>query len=152
MRLSALIVMQVDWTTGQLKMERNLTKYSPVFLNGHTDFENDRVPYPFRLAASKDNLAVISMVCCETWQVKEINKFNISIWFCFQAPLLALRLFSLHSGELTRTVKQLEDGRTVGPRFKYWTCPLLLVQHIKQSGLGFQRNKLQGMWIVWVIV
>merc|ERR1712223_452479 len=75
------VVMQVDWTTGQLKMERNLTK----------------VPYPFRLAASKDNLAVISMVCCETWQ----------------APLLALRLFSLHSGVLTRTVKQLEDGRTL---------------------------------------
>jgi len=75
------VVMQVDWTTGQLKMERNLTK----------------VPYPFRLAASKDNLAVISMVCCETWQ----------------APLLALRLFSIHTGELTRTVKQLEDGRTL---------------------------------------
>ena len=68
--------MQVDWATGQLKMERNLTKYSPRFLNGHTDFENDRVPYPFRLAASKDNLAVISMVCCETWQVKKIHQFT----------------------------------------------------------------------------
>ena len=121
------VVMQVDWTTGQLKMERNLTKYWPVFLNGHTDFENDRVPYPFRLAASKDNLAVISMVCCKTWQVKEIHKFNISIWSCFQAPLLALRLFSIHSGELTRTVKQLEDGRTVGSRFTCWTGQLLLV-------------------------
>ena len=31
----------------------------------------------------------------------------------FQAPLLALRLFSLHTGNLQRTVKQLEDGRTV---------------------------------------
>ena len=31
----------------------------------------DRVPYPFRLAASADTLAVISMVCCETWQVPE---------------------------------------------------------------------------------
>ena len=70
------VVMQVDWTTGQLKMERNLTKYSPRFLNGHTDFENDRVPYPFRLAASKDNLAVISMVCCETWQVTKIHRFT----------------------------------------------------------------------------
>ena len=27
------------------------------------------VPYPFRLAATPDRLAVISMVCCETWQV-----------------------------------------------------------------------------------
>ena len=32
----------------------------------------------------------------------------------FEAPLLALRLFSLHSGNIQRTVKQLEDGRTVG--------------------------------------
>ena len=46
------------------------------FLNGQTDFENDRVPYPFRLAASKDNLAVISMVCCETWQVTKIHQFT----------------------------------------------------------------------------
>jgi len=74
-------VMAVNWSTGQLKLESNLTK----------------VPYPFRLAASKDTLAVISMVCCETWQ----------------APLLALRLYSLHSGHLQRTVKQLEDGRTL---------------------------------------
>jgi len=74
-------VMAVDWTTGQLRLETNLTK----------------VPYPFRLAASTDTLAVISMVCCETWQ----------------APLLALRLYSLHSGNLQRTVKQLEDGRTL---------------------------------------
>ena len=73
------VVMQVDWTTGQVKMERNLTKYSPRFLNGHTDFENDRVPYPFRLAASKDNLAVISMVCCETWQVTKIHQFTSKI-------------------------------------------------------------------------
>ena len=119
------VVMHVDWATGQVKMERNLTKYSPRFLNKQTDFENDRVPYPFRLAASKDNLAVISMVCCETWQVKKytnsLKKCNSSIWPCFQAPLLALRLFSLHSGELTTTVKQLEDGRTVGPRFTCWT-------------------------------
>ena len=28
--------------------------------------------------------------------------------------MLALRLYSLHSGNLQRTVKQLEDGRTVG--------------------------------------
>ena len=57
-------------------MERNLTKYSPMFLNEHNDFENERVPYPFRLAASKDNLAVISMVCCETWQVTKIHQFT----------------------------------------------------------------------------
>jgi hypothetical protein len=31
-----------------------------------------------------------------------------------QAPLHALRLYSLESGGLQRTVKQLEDGRTVG--------------------------------------
>ena len=73
------VVMQVNWTTGQVKMERNLTKYSPVFLNGQTDFENYRVPYPFRLAASKDNLAVISMVCCETWQVTKIHQFTTII-------------------------------------------------------------------------
>ena len=75
-------MMQVNWTTGQLKMERNLTKYSPRFLNGRTDFENDRVPYPFRLAASKDNLAVISMVCCETWQVTKIHRFTSIIYQC----------------------------------------------------------------------
>ena len=75
-----------------------------------------RVPYPFRLAASTDTLAVISMVCCETWQVVTIllRKQNEENWFSFKAPLLALRLYSLHSGNLQRTVKQLEDGRTVG--------------------------------------
>ena len=57
-----------------------------------------------RLAASADTLAVVSMVCCETWQ----------------EPLLALRLFSLSSGELRRTVKELEDGRKVrGQKRRY---------------------------------
>ena len=42
----------------------------------NTDFENDRVPYPFRVAASKDKLAVISMVCCETWQVTKMHQFS----------------------------------------------------------------------------
>ena len=74
--------MQVDWSTGQIKMERNLTKYSTMFLNGHNDFENDRVPYPFRLAASKDNLAVISMVCCEAWQVTKIHQFTAIVHQC----------------------------------------------------------------------
>jgi len=72
-------IVAVDWTSGKLKLERNLTS----------------VPYPMRLAASADTLAVVSMVCCETWQ----------------QPLLALRLFSLSTGELRRTVKELEDGR-----------------------------------------
>lgn len=75
-------IVSMDWATGELKLERNLTS----------------VPYPFRLAATTDRLAVISMVCCETWQ----------------APLKALQLYSLPSGRLLKTVKQLPDGRTLG--------------------------------------
>ena len=43
-----------------------------------------------------------------------LTKQNEENWFSFKAPLLALRLYSLNSGNLQRTVKQLEDGRTVG--------------------------------------
>ena len=79
--------MAINWTTGQLKLESNLTKWVsddnkaqhsdpaklPIpFLNTFFSFP-DRVPYPVRLAASEDTLAVISMVCCKSWQVGRIS-------------------------------------------------------------------------------
>ena len=74
------VVLDVDWITGNVSISKSLSQ----------------VPYPFRVAASKDRIAVISMVCCQPWQ----------------EPLKALRLYDM-DGKMVREVKKLPDGSII---------------------------------------
>jgi len=74
------VLMDVDWNKGNISFSRNLSS----------------VPYPYRVAASKDKVAVISMVCCQPWQHK----------------IKALRLYNFN-GKLVKEVKKLPDGSVI---------------------------------------
>ena len=74
------VVLDVDWTKGNVSVSKTLSQ----------------VPYPYRVAASKDRIAVISMVCCQPWQ----------------EPLKAMRLYDMN-GKMLKEVKKLPNGSII---------------------------------------
>eukprot|EP00092_Neocalanus_flemingeri_P020149 GFUD01021813.1.p1 GENE.GFUD01021813.1~~GFUD01021813.1.p1 ORF type:complete len:324 (-),score=89.02 GFUD01021813.1:27-998(-) len=74
------VVLDVDWNKGNVSISRNLSL----------------VPYPYRVAASKDRIVVISMVCCQPWQEK----------------IKAMRLYDMN-GKMVKEVKKLPDGSII---------------------------------------